>query len=321
MSQTSLRIVYMGTPGFAVAPLQALLSTNHQVVAVVTATDKPAGRGMNLQPSAVKTFALEHNLPVLQPESLKSEEFIAQLNDLQPDLMVVVAFRMLPRVVWALPRFGTLNLHASLLPQYRGAAPINWAIINGETETGITTFFINEEIDTGAIIKQHKTPIPPHYTAGHLHDDLMTNGAQLVVETVDAIAAGTVKPIPQTQIQESDLRPAPKLNKENCRINWQRSGISVQNLVRGLAPIPGAWTQYCVPNAKPLQLKVFETEIETGSHTLTIGTVVSDNKTYIKVAVVDGFVLLRDVQLEGKKRMKTDELLRGFKIAEQSNVS
>lgn len=321
MINKSLRIVYMGTPGFAVEPLRALLESNHQIVGVVTATDKPAGRGMNLQPSAVKVFALEHNLNLLQPESLKSNEFIEQLTALQPDLMVVVAFRMLPKIVWALPRLGTLNLHASMLPQYRGAAPINWAIIRGEKETGITTFFINEEIDTGAIIAQTKVTIPESFSAGDLHDELMTKGAELVRQTVDSIADGTVI----TKLQDTlssgiELLAAPKLTKENCRINWQQKSHEIKNHVRGLSPIPAAWTQLCIPNAKALQLKLYNVDAEIVSHTYALGAVITDNKTYLKIATCDGYISLLEVQLEGKKRMKIDELLRGFKVQNESVV-
>ena len=321
MKKEDLRIVYMGTPEFAVEALRCLVEGGYNVVGVITMPDKPAGRGHKLQYSPVKQYALEHNLPLLQPEKLKNEEFVEALRAWKADLQIVVAFRMLPEVVWNMPRLGTFNLHASLLPQYRGAAPINWAVINGETETGITTFFLKHEIDTGEVIQQVRVPIADTDDVGIVHDKLMLLGGKLVTETVDAILAGTVKSIPQEQMAAcGELRSAPKIFKETCRIDWNRPVKRIYDFVRGLSPYPAAWTELVQPDGQTLVLKVFETEKIGKEHSLEPGTLLTDGKTYLRVAAADGFVGIRSLQLPGKKRLKADELLRGFRLAEDSRV-
>lgn len=317
MEKKDLRIVYMGTPDFAVESLRCLVEGGYNVVGVITMPDKPAGRGHKIQYSPVKQYALEQNLPLLQPEKLKDEEFVEALRAWKADLQIVVAFRMLPEVVWSMPRLGTFNLHASLLPQYRGAAPINWAVINGDTETGITTFFLKHEIDTGEVIQQVKVPIADTDNVGIVHDKLMNLGGRLVVETVDAILAGKVKSIPQEEmIQTGELRPAPKIFKETCRIDWSKPVKKVYDLIRGLSPYPAAWTELHQEGAEPIAVKVFETEKVDKEHQLAFGDIVTDNKTYLHVAVQGGFIAVKSLQLAGKKRLGTDEFLRGFKLAE-----
>lgn len=312
----------MGTPDFAVEALRALVEGGYNVVGVITMPDKPAGRGHQIQCSAVKQYALEQNLPLLQPERLKDEAFIEALRAWKADLQIVVAFRMLPEVVWNMPRLGTFNLHASLLPQYRGAAPINWAVINGDTETGITTFFLQHEIDTGEVIQQVRVPIAETDNVEVVHDKLMHLGGRLVVETVDAILAGTVKPIPQEEMAVvGELRAAPKIFKETCRINWNRSAKQVYDFIRGLSPYPAAWSELVDPEGKPVVVKVFEAEKSIESHTLAPGTLLTDGKTYLKVAVADGFIGVLGLQLPGKKRLKTEELLRGFRLTEAYRMS
>ena len=321
MKKEDLRIVYMGTPEFAVEPLSCLIEGGYNVVGVITMPDKPAGRGHKLQCSPVKQYALEHNLPLLQPERLKDEAFLEALRTWKADLQIVVAFRMLPEVVWSMPRLGTFNLHASLLPQYRGAAPINWAVINGETETGITTFFLKHEIDTGEVIQQVRVPIAETDDVGMVHDKLMHLGARLVTETVDAILDGTVKSIPQEDmVVQGELRPAPKIFKETCRIEWAQPVKRVYDFVRGLSPYPSAWTNLVSPQGESFVLKIFETEKIVVVHTLSPGTIQTDGKTYLRVAASDGFVDIRSLQLPGKKRLKTDELLRGFHITDEWRV-
>ena len=317
MKKEDLRIVYMGTPDFAVESLRCLVEGGYNVVGVITMPDKPAGRGHKLQYSPVKQYALEHQLPLLQPEKLKDEDFLGQLRAWHADLQIVVAFRMLPEVVWAMPRLGTFNLHASLLPQYRGAAPINWAVINGETETGITTFFLKHEIDTGEVIQQVRVPIADTDDVGMVHDRLMLLGGRLVTETVDAILDGTVKPIPQEQMQaDAPLRPAPKIFKETCRIDWSRPVKQVYDFIRGLSPHPTAWTELHQEGQETVVLKVYEAEKLPQMHNLPVGTVQTDGKTYLRVAVSDGFVGIRSLQLPGKKRLRVDELLRGYHLSE-----
>ena len=317
MKKEDLRIVYMGTPDFAVESLRCLVEGGYNVVGVITMPDKPAGRGHKLQYSPVKQYALEHQLPLLQPEKLKDEDFLGQLRAWHADLQIVVAFRMLPEAVWAMPRLGTFNLHASLLPQYRGAAPINWAVINGETETGITTFFLKHEIDTGEVIQQVRVPIADTDDVGMVHDRLMLLGGRLVTETVDAILDGTVKPIPQEQMQaDAPLRPAPKIFKETCRIDWSRPVKQVYDFIRGLSPHPTAWTELHQEGQESVMLKVYETEKLPQMHNLPMGTVQTDGKTYLRVAVSDGFVGIRSLQLPGKKRLRVDELLRGYHLSE-----
>ena len=298
----------MGTPEFAVASLDALVGGGYNVVGVVTMPDKPAGRGYKMQFSAVKEYALAHNLPLLQPEKLKNEDFLDALRTLHADLQIVVAFRMLPEVVWAMPPLGTFNLHGSLLPQYRGAAPINWAIINGEQETGVTTFFLQQEIDTGDLILQKRTPITDGDNAGTIHDRLMSIGAAAVVETVDCIIAGTAPKTPQPQ--GVTLKSAPKIFKETCRIDWTQSCHQIFNFVRGLSPYPAAWSVLHTDD-KTIDIKLFEVTREPAAHTLQAGQVVCDGKNYLKVAVADGFVKIESLQPAGKKRMSAADWLRG----------
>ena len=321
MKKEDLRIVYMGTPEFAVESLRCLVEGGYNVVGVITMPDKPAGRGHKIQYSPVKQYALEHNLPLLQPEKLKDETFIAALRAWKADLQIVVAFRMLPEVVWNMPRLGTFNLHASLLPQYRGAAPINWAVINGDTETGITTFFLKHEIDTGEIIQQVRIPIADTDNVGTVHDRLMVLGGKLVVETVDAILDGTVKSIPQESIAVTgELRPAPKIFKETCRIDWNRPTKKIYDFVRGLSPYPAAWTELVEPNGEKVVVKIFETEKIMDIPRQTPGTLLTDGKKYIRIATADGYICIRSLQLPGKKRLQTDELLRGFHLTEAFKV-
>ena len=301
VEKKNLRIVYMGTPDFAVEALRCLVEGGYNVVGVITMPDKPAGRGHKLQFSPVKQYALEHNLPLLQPEKLKDEAFVEALRAWKADLQIVVAFRMLPEVVWNMPRLGTFNLHASLLPQYRGAAPINWAVINGDTETGITTFFLKHEIDTGEVIQQVRVPIADTDNVGIVHDKLMLLGGRLVVETVDAILAGTVKSIPQEEMAVvGELRPAPKIFKDTCRIDWNRPVKRIYDFVRGLSPYPAAWTELVQPGGESVVVKIFETEKIGESHQLVPGTLQTDGKTYIRVAAEDGFVGICSLQLPGK---------------------
>lgn len=308
-----LRIVYMGTPDFAVEPLSKLVEGGYNIVGVITMPDKPIGRHQNeLSASPVKKYAVEHGLRVLQPAKLKDPEFVEELRSLQADLQIVVAFRMLPEVVWNMPRYGTFNLHAALLPQYRGAAPINWAIINGDTETGITTFFLDHDIDTGSVIQRVPVPILDTDNVEDVHDKLMHLGSDLVVETVDNILSGTVTPIPQSELQTDEpLRPAPKIFKETCRIDWTQGVKRAYDFVRGLSPYPAAWTELTY-NGKTSVLKVYATSKEFCEVSEPIGTIVTDGKTYLKVVQADGYQHLLTIQLAGKKRMQTADFLRGF---------
>ncbi|MDY5240028.1 MAG: methionyl-tRNA formyltransferase [Bacteroides helcogenes] len=318
MKKEDLRIVYMGTPDFAVESLRCLVEGGYNVVGVITMPDKPAGRGHRLQFSPVKQYALDHDLPLLQPEKLKDEAFVEALRAWKADLQIVVAFRMLPEVVWNMPRLGTFNLHASLLPQYRGAAPINWAVINGDTETGITTFFLKHEIDTGEVIRQVHVPIADTDDVGIVHDKLMLLGGRLVLETVEAILDGSVKGIPQEEMAVAgDLRPAPKIFKETCRIDWNQPVKRIYDFIRGLSPYPAAWTELIQPDGETVVVKVFETEKMEITHQLVPGILQTDEKTYIRVAATDGFIGIRTLQLPGKKRLRTDELLRGFRLTEE----
>ena len=321
MKKEDLRIVYMGTPDFAVESLRCLVEGGYNVVGVITMPDKPAGRGHKLQFSPVKQYALEHSLPLLQPEKLKDEAFVEALREWKADLQIVVAFRMLPEVVWNMPRLGTFNLHASLLPQYRGAAPINWAVINGDTETGITTFFLRHEIDTGEVIQQVRIPIADTDDVGIVHDKLMMLGGKLVTETVDAILNDAVKPIPQEEMAVvGELRPAPKIFKDTCRIDWNQPVKRIYDFIRGLSPYPAAWSELVQPDGETVVMKIFETEKIIQSHQLTPGTLLTDGKTYIHVAAADGIIGIRALQIPGKKRLKTDELLRGFRLTEEFRV-
>lgn len=313
MDKKDLRIVYMGTPDFAVEPLRKLIEGGYNVVGVITMPDKPIGRHQNeLASSPVKKFAIAHNIPVLQPEKLKEPAFIEELRNLRADLQIVVAFRMLPEIVWNMPRLGTFNLHAALLPQYRGAAPINWAIINGDTETGITTFFLDKDIDTGSIIQRVPVPILDTDNAEDVHDKLMYLGSDLVVETVDNILSGTVHPIPQTALtQDEPLRVAPKIFKETCRIDWSIGTKRVYDFIRGLSPYPAAWTEL-TNDGKTSVVKIFSTTKEFCTPTEPIGTIVTDGRTFFKVAQADGYQHLKTIQLSGKKRMDIKDFLRGF---------
>lgn len=307
---TTMRIVFMGTPEFAVASLEALIDAGCEVVGVVTAPDKPAGRGQKLTESAVKRYAVLQGIKVLQPEKLKNPEFLEELKALRADLQVVVAFRMLPEVVWSMPSKGTINLHASLLPQYRGAAPINWAIINGEKESGVTTFFLKQEIDTGDILFVEKITIADDVTAGEYHDRLMNKGAGLLVKTVKAIESGRYTEQPQEQLIEGqELKHAPKIFKDDCRINWNQPTEKVYNLIRGLSPYPAAFTEL---NGKTF--KIYQVTKEETSHHTEAGQYITDNKTYLKFACSDGYINVTDAQLEGKKRMSIEEFLRGVKL-------
>lgn len=317
MKAKELRIVYMGTPDFAVAPLRRLVEEGYNIVGVVTMPDKPAGRGLHMQASAVKRYALEVGLPVYQPEKLKDPRFVETLRSLAPDLGIVIAFRMLPEIVWAMPRLGTFNLHASLLPQYRGAAPINWAVINGEKVSGVTTFLLNHEIDKGAILCQQRVAIDEEDDAGMLHDKLMDAGTDLVVETIERIASGEVAPVDQQTIEPQVIRDAPKIYKETCRIDWTASCNTIRNLVRGLSPYPAAWSELHKENASPIGVKIFR--VHTGNCPVdrlpAPGTLVTDGRTFMKVACADGYLFLDELQLAGKKRMAVADLLRGFKEA------
>ncbi len=312
----ALRIVFMGTPEFAVAGLRNLVVSGYTVVGVITAPDRPAGRGRKIQESAVKKYATENDLKLLQPANLKSESFLEELQALRPNLQVVVAFRMLPKVVWQLPEFGTFNLHASLLPQYRGAAPINWAIINGERITGVTTFFIDEKIDTGEIILQKETTIHPEENAGSLHDRLMELGAELILETVVRIENNTVTTYKQPA--GTDIKSAPKIFKQDCKVDWSLSGNSIFNFIRGLSPYPTAWATLR-NGQEEMAVKIFEVEFEQGGHRLDIGTV-ENSKMGLRIAVRDGFVKLLTVQFPGKRKMAMKELLNGLKLEEEAYV-
>lgn len=304
-----LRIVFMGTPDFAVATLDTLVKAKFNVVGVVTAPDKPAGRGQKIQQSPVKKYALEHNLTILQPSNLKSEEFIASLKNLNANLQIVVAFRMLPKEVWKLPEYGTFNLHASLLPNYRGAAPINWAIINGETKTGVTTFFIDEKIDTGNIILQEEVAIGEDEILGELHDKLMEVGSNLVVKTVQQIEKGTVNTFKQAEVEE---KSAPKIFTETCKINWNDTLSNTYNLIRGLNPYPAAWTTL-INNDDEIKVKIYDVNKESASHNHKTGTIIT-SKNEIKVAVAQGYLIIESLQLSGKKQMDSKGLLNGFRF-------
>lgn len=307
------RIVIMGTPEFAVASLDALVQAGYNIVGVITAPDKPAGRGMKLQQSAVKKYAEEKGLHILQPEKLKNPQFLEELKSLKADLQIVVAFRMLPEVVWNMPPMGTINVHGSLLPQYRGAAPINWAIINGEKETGVTTFQLQHEIDTGHILAQTKLSIGEEETAGELHDRMKEAGAKLLVQTVQGVTDGILKPIPQTAIikDEKDIKHAPKIHTDTCRIDWNKSVDEVHNLIRGLSPYPAAFT-----TLGGKTLKIYKAQKEMATPVIPAGQFVSDGKHEFKFACTDGYIVVKELQLEGKKRLPVEDFLRGFRPPE-----
>ncbi|RLD37715.1 MAG: methionyl-tRNA formyltransferase [Bacteroidetes bacterium] len=313
-----MRIVFMGTPEFAVTALQKLVKNNYKVVGVITAPDKVAGRGKKIRMSAVKEYALTQNLTLLQPTNLKNPEFIEELRNLKADIQIVIAFRMLPEVVWNMPPQGTFNLHASLLPQYRGAAPINHVLINGETETGVTTFFLDKEIDTGKIIMQEKCTISSTDNAGSLHDKLMFLGADVIIETLKAVESGTVSVIPQSQliVSPASLKPAPKIYKQDCELNWNLDSTVILNKIRGLSPYPAAYSYLQTEkNQKTYYLKIFNAEIiEREYPESKPGTIFTDSKTYFHIITANGIISLDEIQLEGKKRMSVVNFLRGFNL-------
>jgi methionyl-tRNA formyltransferase len=315
MRAQELRIVFMGTPDFAVASLQALVDGGYNVAGVITAPDKPAGRGKKLTESAVKKYAVENNIKVLQPEKLKNPDFIEELKALKPDLQVVVAFRMLPEVVWAMPPLGTFNLHGSLLPQYRGAAPLNWAVINGETKTGVTTFLLDHKIDTGKILFRREIKIGKNDTVGDVHDRLMEVGARLVLKTVDALSKGKVKPIPQSELEsDENSKPAPKIFKIDCKINWTKDVETVRNLIRGLSPHPAAWANLVHKDTgRTIPCKIFFAQPVISAETAAPGTIDSDDESFLNVACGNGWLEITDLQLSGKKRMNAADFLRGFR--------
>lgn len=321
MKKEELRIVFMGTPDFAVESLRCLVEGGYNVVGVVTMPDKAVGRHQSERTaSPVKQYAAAQGLPVLQPEKLKDPAFLDELRALRADLQIVVAFRMLPEAVWAMPRLGTFNLHASLLPQYRGAAPINWAVINGETETGVTTFFLRHAIDTGDIIRQVRTPIADTDTAGDVHDRLMHIGGRLVVETVDSILDGTATSVPQSSVDApAELQPAPKIFKDTCRIDWSRGVKAVYDFVRGLSPYPAAWTELH-NGEKALTLKIFATEKHFCTPSSAVGEVECDGQELFKIATTDGYLTVTELQLAGKRRMNVKDFLRGFHVADDCRV-
>ncbi|MFA8433607.1 MAG: methionyl-tRNA formyltransferase [Marinifilaceae bacterium] len=316
MEKKDLRIVYMGTPDFAVAPLKALLDAGCKVVGVITNPDKPAGRGQKIQESAVKKFAVQQGLTILQPDKFRNPDFLEELQALNADLQVVVAFKMLPEVVWSMPSKGTVNLHASLLPQYRGAAPINWAIINGDKESGVSTFLLQHEIDTGSVIFQEKVQIGENDTAEDLHDQLMEVGSELIVKTVRAIEANEHPQTPQSELisEDATIKMAPKIFKEDCHIDWTKSIDNIHNHIRGLSPYPAAWTelQPSDEGAKKINMKVFVTRKEYTEHSESIGAILTDGKNYLKIAVNGGFLSILELQIAGKKRMPVQDFLRGF---------
>lgn len=316
-TKRDLRIVFMGTPDFAVATLKALIDHHYKVVGVITAPDRPAGRGQKLRASAVKEFALEHQLNILQPTNLKAESFLDDLKALNANLQIIVAFRMLPKVVWQMPEYGTFNLHASLLPQYRGAAPIHWAIINGETKTGVTTFFIDEKIDTGAIIESEETSIGSKTTVGELHDELMAIGSKLVIKTVKQIETDSVST--KIQPETEDLKTAYKLNRDNCKIDWKENLDTIYNKVRGLNPFPTAWCYLDNNESKPLSVKIYGVEKVEEVHNYDAGRIIS-TKDELKVACKGGYINILEIQLPGKRKMEVKSLLNGFQFSESAKL-
>ncbi len=312
-----LRIVFMGTPEFAVGILDTIIKNNYEVVGVITATDKPAGRGQKLKYSAVKEYALEHNLTLLQPTNLKEESFLAELQSLNANLQVVVAFRMLPEVVWKMPKLGTFNLHASLLPNYRGAAPINWAIINGETKTGVTTFFIDDKIDTGAMILSKETAISSTENAGELHDRLMSIGCEVVIKTLELIERENITTTIQTE--SVDIKTAYKLNKDNCKIDFSKSGEEIYNLIRGLSPYPSAWC-FIKEGNEEWNVKIYQAKLVSQTHNYEVGSIITTKKE-MKIAVREGFIEILSLQFPGKKAMKTTEILNGMTFSTEAKAS
>ena len=319
MTGKNLRIVFMGTPDFAVASLARLVENGYNIVAVITAPDKPAGRGKKLTESAVKAYAVGKGLKILQPEKLKNPEFLEELRSFEADLQVVVAFRILPEVVWAMPRLGTFNLHASLLPQYRGAAPLNWAIINGETKTGVTTFLLDHQVDTGKILFQQETSVGEDDTVGDLHDRLMDMGAGLVLETVEALAQEDIQAVPQSElVTEKYLKPAPKIFKEDCKIDWSKKVHEVRNHIRGLSPHPTAWANLVhKKTGRTLPCKIFFAQPVIATAISPPGTIDSDDEVYLNVACANGWLEITDLQISGKKRLGASEFLRGFRNIEE----
>lgn len=311
-----LRIIFLGTPDFAVGILDTIYNSQYEIAAVITVPDKPAGRGQKVSVSAVKTYALDKNIPILQPTNLKSEDFLNELASYNANLQIVVAFRMLPEVVWRMPKYGTFNLHASLLPNYRGAAPINWAIINGETETGVTTFFIDDKIDTGAMILNHKISIEKNENVGQLHDKLMHLGCETVIETLHLIQNGKVETSIQTE--NSNLKTAYKLNKDNCKIDWSKPGNQIYNQIRGLCPYPGAWT-FIKDGENEWNVKIYDTTFINEVHTYKIGLIITGKKE-MKIAVSNGFLQIDSLQFPGKKKMQIHELLNGTSISVDAYV-
>jgi methionyl-tRNA formyltransferase len=311
-----LRIVFMGTPEFAVGILDSIIKNNYNVVGVITAADKPAGRGQKIKYSAVKEYALSNNLTLLQPTNLKEESFLEELKSLNANLQVVVAFRMLPKVVWEMPKLGTFNLHASLLPNYRGAAPINWAIINGETKTGVSTFFIDDKIDTGAIILSSEIAINPNENAGHLHDRLMHLGSEAVIETLGLIEKGNMTTIVQTE--SAEIKTAYKLNKENCKIDWTKPASKINNLIRGLSPYPAAWCFFS-DKKEEWNVKIYEAKLLLEEHSLATGSLICTKKE-MKVAVKNGYIQVLSLQFPGKKKMTTAEFLNGLSFSEEAKA-
>ncbi|HBF87348.1 MAG TPA: methionyl-tRNA formyltransferase [Bacteroidales bacterium] len=318
MKKKKLRILFMGTPEYAAEVLRKIITEGHEIVGIVTAPDKPAGRGLKLKESEVKLVGVENNLKILQPTNLKDENFIAELKSINADLQIVVAFRMLPEIVWSMPKYGTINLHASILPQYRGAAPINWAIINGEKETGVTTFFIEKEIDTGKIIFTEKLAIDSNDNAGSLHDKLMYIGAELIHRTITKIEENDIVAVTQTSIirDSSILKSAPKIFKETCKINWNKTSVEIRNLVRGLSPYPVAWCEITDAKGKQNTMKIFEVELveNIGDKTKTGENIISDNKTFLYVKTADGYLSIKNLQLSGKNRVEIGDFLRGFNV-------
>jgi len=307
-----MKVIFMGTPEFAVSSLDAIFQSKHKIAAVVTSPDKPSGRGQQLSMSAVKEYALVHELPVLQPEKLKDPQFLENLHSLQADVFVVVAFRMLPEAVYAMPPKGTFNIHASLLPQYRGAAPIHWAVINGETKTGVSSFFLNHEIDKGDMIDQMETYIAPNETTGELYERLMKMGAELAVKTLDNIEENRIVTVKQSDKNEEDLKAAPKLFKENARIDWNQPAQTVHNFIRGMSPFPGAYTYLQTSDGKKIQLKCYKSEISHQKSTENTGILQTDGRKFLAINTSDELIFLTEVQFEGKSRMKIKDFLAGF---------
>jgi methionyl-tRNA formyltransferase len=323
MAEKKLKIVFLGTPQFAVPSLEILLKNNYSIAAVVTAPDQPSGRGLQMNAPAIKKVAMEHHLKVLQPEKLKDKGFLNELKKLNADLQIVVAFRMMPEELWSMPRLGTFNLHASLLPQYRGAAPINRAIMNGEKETGVTTFFLKHEIDTGDILFRESVMIGENETAGELHDHLMLKGAELVLKTVQAIEQNNYKEIPQSVLVTSNetLKKAPKIFKEDCKINWNQSIENIHNHIRGLSTYPTAFTQLLSPEKEVIPVKIFKAEKKYTANHVMPGEIETDSKTYLRIAGADGFLNILELQLPGKKRHSIADLLRGFSFSNKWEIS